>query len=294
MNCEDPFVKDGRAFGCTQCLPCRINRRRIWTHRIILEAKEHVNNAFITLTYSDDNLPRDGSVCSVVLQKYLKRLRKAYSPGTFRFYACGEYGEELLRPHYHAALFGFPSCINGQTQYNQRGFCCEVCHMVSDAWGLGHIYVGSLTAESSAYIAGYVTKKYVLPPDGLRPPFSRMSNRPGIGAGVMDDVASALLMEDYKGPDVPTSLIHGGKSLPLGRYLTRRLRTRIGRSPDAPQETLDKMGEALRELREKAHSYAPVGHKTFAFKQEVISAGEGRRQKQRFWQRVRDQKRNIV
>lgn len=69
---------------------------------------------------------------------------------------------------------------------------------------------------------------------------------------------------------------------------------RIGREAAAPEVTMDEMAEEVRDLREKAHSYAPVGSKQFAFKQEVISAGEGRRKKQEFWQRIRDQKRRTI
>lgn len=294
MHCDNPYIKDRHAFPCGQCMSCRINRRKVWTTRIILEAKEHKQNAFVTLTYSDEKLPKDGNVDSVVLQKFLKRLRRAYMPATFRFYGVGEYGDVTNRPHYHLALFGFPTCSKGGTYYGSSDVCCSVCSLVLETWKQGHVFLGSLTDESAAYIAGYVTKKFIWYPDGLRPPFSRMSNRPGIGAGSMDEVASALLMEDYKGDDVPTSVSINGKSRPFGRYLRTRLRQRIGRDGKAPQATLDKMAAELSELREKAYSYAPLGSKKFAFKQEVISAGEGKRRKQGFWQRIRDQKRNVV
>jgi len=47
----------------------------------------------------------------------------------------------------------------------------------------------------------------------------------------------------------------------------------------APQITLDRAEEKLRPLRLLASSYAPPGHKSFAFKQEIINAGEGKRQR---------------
>lgn len=264
----------------------------------MLEALQYKDNAFLTLTYGDEHLPKDGSVDSIVLQLFIKRLRKSYATkaaGTFRYYACGEYGEDTNRPHYHLALFNFPSCLHGQTRIHRTASeCCVWCTLVSESWGFGHVYLGSLTTQSAAYIAGYVTKKFITHPDGVRPPFSRMSNRPGIGAGAMDEVASTLLMEGYKQPDVPTSLQHGSSSLPLGRYLRRRLRLRIGRAADAPQETLQAMEDELRPLREKAFAYAPLGAKTFAFKQEVINSGTQKRAKQKFWQSVNLQKRKAL
>lgn len=275
-------------------MPCRINRRRVWTHRIMLEAQEHEHNAFATLTYNNIHLPEDRSVDSVHLQLFIKRLRKWYAQkgnATFRYYACGEYGEQDQRPHYHLALFGLPACSYNHAFYNPEKSCCLQCKSLDDAWGKGRTSNNLLTPESSAYIAGYVTKKFIWYQDGVRPPFSRMSNRPGIGAGAMDDVASTLLEHDYKAPDVPTALTHGQKRWPLGRYLRRRLRTRIGLPAHAPKETMDQLADQMSGMLEKARAYAPKGQVLFTFKQEVINAGEGKRRTQAFWQKLRDQKR---
>lgn len=287
MYCANPYVQNGRAFGCGQCTPCRINRRRIWTHRIILEAKEHRENAFVTLTYLSEKLPLDMSVDSIVLQKWIKRLRRLYEPKVFRFYAVGEYGEENRRPHYHAALFGFPPCWRGRTFVNRvNNVCCPVCTLVAKSWEYGYSYVGQLQPESAAYIAGYVTKKFLQVPDtmGLRAPFARMSNRPGIGAGAMDDLASTLLLAEYDQTDVPTSLLQGNKSFPLGRYLRRRLRKRIGREEATPEEAMAEIDEQVSELRETAFKNSR------SFKEVLVEAGEGHRAKQSFWQRIRDQR----
>ena len=65
----------------------------------------HPHNAYITLTYNDDHLPANGSLQPRDLQLFWKRLRKARTPG-IRYYACGEYGDQTARPHYHAIIFG--------------------------------------------------------------------------------------------------------------------------------------------------------------------------------------------
>lgn len=250
----------------------------------MLEALEYEYNCFVTLTYADENLPADGSVDSLVLQRFIKKLRKRYALEgcTFRYYGVGEYGETGYRPHYHLALFGFPACLNGSVFYDGSRRCCAACEMVFASWGLGRVQLGSLTQESSAYIAGYVAKKWVPPEDGYRPPFARMSNRPGIGAGAMDDIASALLMAKFDGADVPNSVRHGAKQWPLGRYLVRRLRERIGRDKNAPQITMEVMAEALQELRTRAYENSR------SFKQEVVAASEGSRARIAFWEKVRD------
>lgn len=204
-------------------------------HRIMLEMNLHSDNSFVTLTYDDEHLPPDGSLVPRDMSLFLKRLRKSVSPGKFRFFGVGEYGDISERPHYHLALFGFPVCRRGGTQYFRDGRqCCEVCSQVAFSWGRGRIHIGSLTAHSAQYVAGYVTKKMTRADDirlnGRHPEFSRQSNRPGIGADFMHEVASSLLAHDLEElSDVPLTLRQGARELPLGRYLRRRLRELTGK-----------------------------------------------------------------
>lgn len=89
---------------------------------------------------------------------------------------------------------------------------------------------------------------------GRHPEFARMSLRPGIGADAMHEVASQLMKFnlDTSQADVPSALRHGHKELPLGRYLTRKLRTMIGKDEKAPQETIEKSQKELQHVREAA------------------------------------------
>lgn len=93
---------------------------------------------------------------------------------------------------------------------------------------------------SANYIAGYVTKKMTSVSDerlqGRRPEFARMSLKPGIGARALEAVALAMMRSklDQSMVDVPTGLRHGAEVLRLGRYLRRKLREEIGRSPACP------------------------------------------------------------
>jgi len=241
----------------------------------MLETTLHWDNCFVPLTYSEEELPSDGSLRPRHLQLFFKRLRKLSS---VRFYGVGEYGDQTWRPHYHAALFGYPECSRGSTSYNRQGqvSCCDSCARLGELWGRGRIHCGSLTTQSAAYVAGYVTKKMTKADDprlaGREPEFARMSLRPGIGAHVMDEVASTLLEHGLENQleDVPVSLRHGTNTLPLGRYLRRRLRERIGRSPNAPEAVLERMEEDLRDLRSDTFSKAAVFQKQEAFRQAVI------------------------
>lgn len=250
MLCTKPFIKAGHAFGCGQCMPCRVSRRRIWTHRILLETSERKDNAFVTLTYSDENLPPGATLVPRDLQLFMKRLRKAFG-GKLRYYGVGEYGDQTERPHYHLALFGYPQCTKGMTATNRHGKCCQWCDLISEAWGKGRVFIGELNESTAAYVAQYVTKKLTSKSDpllkGRYPEFARMSNRPGIGGDFADEVASTLMTHglDKTLEDVPISLRHGARELPLGQYMRKRIRRRIGRDEKTPETVLQKIREEL-------------------------------------------------
>lgn len=124
-----------------------------------------------------------------------------------RYFACGEYGEQTARPHYHAILYGISE--------KER-------NMVEDAWGLGHTRTEKLTPARIAYAAGYTAKKIgwlreaseerVDPDTGevykWQPPFILMSRRPGIGGEARQHTSS---WRSYA--------IQDGYRLPVPRFL---------------------------------------------------------------------------
>lgn len=285
MLCKNPYiVAEGQAAGCGQCLPCRLNKRRVWSHRIMLEAKQYEDNAFITLTYSDEHLPEGGTLVPAHYQRWLKRLRFRLQPKTIRYFIVGEYGEGTERPHYHAILFGFPHCEHAPRLCTKRK--CAVCSLVSDTWGYGLVQVGTLTHASAQYCAGYITKKLTKADDprlrGRHPEFAQMSRMPGLGSGFMYDLASTILEHRTieKTGDVPTAIRHGRKLMPLGRYLTRRLRIACGLSPDTPELTRAKAAaevHALSEAAKEATQNTKVGglYKT-VFRNKIVDANKGK------------------
>lgn len=282
MLCKNPYVNvAGEAYGCGQCLPCRINRKRIWTHRIHLEALQYADNAFITLSYADAKLPPAGSLVPRDLQKFLylvrTKIRRSSVPRLVRFFGVGEYGDSTERPHYHVALFNYPHCLRGFTRYSRThnaNDCCEPCRFIQECWGHGNIYIGILEPKSAAYIAGYITKKMTAKDDerldGRYPEFARMSNRPGIGASAMWELASVHLQYFEKEEDVRNALRHGKTIKPLGRYLTHQLRKQVGRDEKAPDSVLVKKAEELRELREKAALIAGTGYGSVETRRTIL------------------------
>lgn len=248
----------------------------------MLESALHKDNAFVTLTYADEHLPEGGSLNPEHLKLFLYSLRQALKPARIRYFAVGEYGDETERPHYHLAIFNYPSCRNGFTNRKGAAFCCDQCRFIQKLWQRGHVFIGTLEQNSASYVAGYVTKKLTDPNDarlnGRHPEFTRQSTRPGLGADMMHEVASTLMEHGLEKTleDVPSSLQHGRSHWPLGRYLRRKLRANIGRDEKAPEATIKKMEEILRPLHEAAHTIAPRGHRTSQFKNLIIEMGEGK------------------
>lgn len=240
MKCLKPvrFTTKGAA-PCGQCLSCRLNKRRVWVHRMILESCLHDDSAFVTLTYDEKHCPPDGSLVPKHLQDFLKRLR--HDRPTLRFFACGEYGDLGERPHYHLILFGFRHCDYVNSRYKTHVNCCPQCDAIRDKWGMGYVQVGTVSRESIQYVCGYVVKKMNKDhPDlnGRHPEFARQSNRPGIGAGFVPAIAEqvkAYSLDRRTGvyKDVPKELRHGKQILPLGRYLVGKLRVATGHNEKA-------------------------------------------------------------
>lgn len=219
------------AFGCGQCLPCRINRRRLWQWRMFYESTLHQQNCFVTLTYSDESLPSCGTLVPDHLKAWLKRLRRRLEPRTFKFFAVGEYGDETHRPHYHACLFGVGELDAG---------------VIDATWGHGLTATFEFNEFTAQYTAGYVIKKLTKPDDsrlhGRHPEFSRQSNRPGLGARAMAVLADQLhhvagLDHIIRTGDVPTHLVIGKRKIPIGRYLRQKLREEMGMPKHVQEET---------------------------------------------------------
>lgn len=199
----------------------------------MLEAGQNADNAFLTLTYADDPFTLD----PMDHRRFMDALRKRLRPLKVRFYAVGEYGDKSFRPHFHYALFGYPSC-RGRT----RGFrCCAACDPIEEVWGKGLIKNLPLEIGSARYIARYVVKKMTRWDDprlgNRHPEFSRMSLKPGIGYGALKRVGLIIARYNLLTPegDVPVTLRHGTQLWPLGRYLRKKLRKELGLNEIAPQ-----------------------------------------------------------
>lgn len=144
---------------CGQCIGCRLERSRQWAVRLMHERSCHDLAIFVTLTYDPANLPAGGTLVKKHWQDFAKRLRKRHEPKKLKFFHCGEYGEELSRPHYHAILFGIDFPDKRKHSKNAQGDQIYASDTLNEIWGHGHCWIGSVTFKSARYVAAYCLKK---------------------------------------------------------------------------------------------------------------------------------------
>lgn len=144
---------------CGQCIGCRLDYSRQWAVRCVHEAQLHSCSSFITLTFRDECLPKDRTISVRDLQLFFKRLRKKLSPIKIRYFACGEYGDQTQRPHYHACIFGYDFPDKLPCGVNRQGDTLYQSKMLQEIWTYGFNWIGNVTFESCAYVARYMLKK---------------------------------------------------------------------------------------------------------------------------------------
>lgn len=238
-----------RVVKCGQCIGCRLDYSRQWALRCWHEASLWYDNSFVTLTYSDENLTRVSSGDPTLVKRdhvlFMKKLRKRFV-GTqeisyfdedgnvqvhrpIRFYNAGEYGDQTSRPHFHTLLFNFdfPDKV---VHKRSKGGTLYTSQSLSELWGLGHAYIGTVTFSSAAYVARYIMKKVngkakdehysridydtgVV--DSLQPEYCTMSRRPGIGRLWFDKFKDDLFPQDFA--------VYNGKKMKVPSYYDRLL-----------------------------------------------------------------------
>lgn len=256
--CRKPWITlQGEVAPCNSCPECLTNRKQLWTNRNILESYAHEKKSFVTLTYEDEHLPRNyrgiNTLDKTHLQTFFKNLRsKLKSP--IRYYAVGEYGtsgERGINPHFHVLLYGAD-----QQDKNE----------IADSWRLpegrgkrgplaGFTYIGDITHQSIAYVSGYVQKKTKYNKDmydefEITPEYSTMSLKPTIGASAIPKFVELFKARpEYltEHGDVPYSVNHGDRRLPLGEYLREKIREGL----DLPHDIHTYMDEQTGEIIEK-------------------------------------------
>lgn len=214
----------------------------------------HDQNCFLTLTYDEEHLPKDYSLDTMAIPKFIRALRKRGVK--CRYFACGEYGETKRRPHYHIILFGYD--FPDKTLFKEKnGTKLYRSNLLEQIWDQGYSTIGAVTFESAAYVARYVVKKHkkdsrdeseinlynsvidketgeIFP---IEPEFCRMSRRPGIGK---------TWLEKY-GKDTDKDFITiNGKIMSLPKYYDMLLEQKN------PEDMLKRKARRVRAAEAKA------------------------------------------
>lgn len=216
---------------CGVCLSCKIRKMQEWKLRMMMEKKYYADSSFITLTYNDEHLRHlpdskvdmlysDGvfrprkSILYKDLSDFNKRFRKNFPPSSLKFYACGEYGENKLRPHFHSIVFGA-----GVNSYVRD--CLQNDWGMSDSDRFEGVKAGLAYAEADSmlYVTSYTRKKLVgkllqseYIDKGLAPPDSRCSQ--GIGYRFYLDNRERILRD--------LCIIFEGRKYPIPRYFVKK------------------------------------------------------------------------
>lgn len=241
---------------CGQCVSCRLQYSRMWADRCMMELEDHDSAYFVTLTYSDEYINSDRSevkkyysdestgeakmslsLIKSDLQKFFKRLRQLCPEDHIRYYACGEYGDRTLRPHYHCIIFGLH--LTDLKYYKTSGLKDVYYNsdVVSLAWSdagkngrdrripIGYAVIGAVTWETCAYTARYVLKKAKgktadsYKKFNMEPEFVVMSRKPAIGASFMQRHSQDFI--DFG--EVYLSTDRGSQTARAPRYFNQRL-----------------------------------------------------------------------
>jgi len=166
---------------CGKCLECRLEYARQWAVRCIHEAQMYEQNCFITLTYSDENLPGPKLQYSD-FQKFMKRLRFAYPNNKIGCFVTGEYGDKNKRPHWHAIIFNWTPTDPIFKYTSESGDTVYSSETLAKLWGKGISEYGSVTFNSAGYCARYAAKKLCHGHDGHDfEPISKKSSKHAIG-----------------------------------------------------------------------------------------------------------------
>lgn len=187
------FVYHDMLVPCRQCIGCRLEYSRQWANRMMLELPHHDSELcyFITLTYSDEDLPwNDLSFMTLRpddMTLFLKRLRERNTVDGLRYYYSGEYGDSFDRPHYHIIFFSLQIPDLQLLKMTAEG-PIFISPWLDSIWKHGHCFVCRISWSDCAYTARYVTKKLKgeaaseYDAFDIVPEFSRMSRMPGLGS----------------------------------------------------------------------------------------------------------------
>lgn len=218
-------------------------------------------------TRTGDTRARENNDKQIITTKSTDKIKRQEKTA-LRFYMSAEYGEQTGRPHYHALLFNVDFDDKQLLKTTPSGNRIYTSAMLTAHWPHGFSNLGDVTFESAGYVARYVIKKqtgptahkynHIDPLTGevhqVRPEFSQMSRRPGIGQ---------RWIEKYRSDVYPHGMIVvNGHEVRPPKYYDRWLKTKNPRQHAAmiarrTKETLKNLPD---NTNDRLHAKEAVKH----------------------------------
>jgi len=235
--------KDRVTVPCGRCYACKAKRQEDWSLRLMQEFKASKNAYFVTLTYSDENIPWANdlpSLCKRDIQLFIKKVRKV---GKIRYFIVGEYGDKTARPHYHGIIFNVPG-INKENS----------TEVIADKWNKGHILLGTVNEASIRYTTKYCLKSMDDVSD-VEKGFMLCSRKPGIGYNYLSD--SVIKYHDAHLSNF-NMVLPGGIKKPMPRYYRHKIwseKQRKEQSEAFVKMSDEKINEEIKKSQDKNENY---------------------------------------
>lgn len=250
---------------CGKCPDCLRKRAIQWCFRLQQEQKYSISSYFLTLTYNNDNLPIHLGTPTLKkddLKKFLHTMRsrtkrihsakkqpdfqhygkrqelaeqayQAHKGVPLKYYAIGEYGTKLDRPHYHAIAYNIPR---------------PLIEKLPEIWEKGHVKVGTVTPKSIRYVSNYIM--HLNSVEEKQKEFATMSN--GLGVGYLHD------NEAVHRKQIDATVTYNDHKVPMPEYYRSKIYTSEERHYQAEKnekESVQREVELAKELHAKGLTF---------------------------------------
>lgn len=216
---------------CGYCAICKSQKISAFAHRCLLETQMYPYAPwFISLTYSNKNLPKTGVQVDHV-QRFFKRLRSRFDyygiDLKIRYVAVSEYGYNTHRAHYHLLIWNLP---------NWKFW--KVARVMRKSWCYGHVYCSQVSStyivkgtrhglskpeKCFEYVAKYMCKDGIVPP-GCNKTFMLTSRgHGGIGAPFLDRHKHYIRSHQRYSFEFIDKFSQKKRSLVYSKYVVNRL-----------------------------------------------------------------------
>lgn len=237
---------------CGKCLYCIERKKQEWCFRMEVEAENSLTKYFVTLTYDSKHVPYDQYNNMILVQddltKFMKRLRHYHCKGDrietvrhgltrkhkIKSFACGEYGSQRGRPHFHLMIFN------------------AAWRDIEKAWTFGNVHcVAADTAGAAAYVMKYMDKQLSYS-DSWKKPKEFTTQSEGIGYAYVEKMKGW----HKANLDVNYTVSMTGALIPMSRYYRQMIFT---------EDELKKQSAYVSEIvqLQEEHDVKSLGRKGF-------------------------------